>query len=390
MRRMSGLLVILTCGAAVAHSFADVPVRVVTYNILQGIAEDPVDRAADGNLLTSMDLDGAGPNTSLMPDIVCMQETKGEVALQAFRDEFLPGYVTIKGSITDGFISNGFYHRGDFTRLQYRQLSTPGPRPVLRLILNIPGASTPLVVYNAHFKAGGDDSDKATRQAEANAMANQVSSDFANGIDFDNNGVVDLFPTHYIFVGDLNHDDFQGPIIDALIIGGSNGLPTGLHDCRVETPAGAAAPAVWVGDSWSTRSGLSNRYDYILVSDAIYANFDADHSGSVSQDELNAVGFVYNSFDDAGAHASGQADATQAGSDHAPVCMTITLPSPPTIPGDVDGDGDVDLTDLSLMLASFGSQTGDANYNPDADVNNDGEVNIEDVSILLANFATGG
>lgn len=371
--------------AGVAPVLADVSVTIVTYNILQGIAEEADDRAAGGNLLTTLDLDGAGPNSSLMPDVVCLQETKGEVALQEFRDEFMPGYDVIKGSITDGFISNGFFFDGGFTQLDYRQLSTPGPRRVLRLVLQVPGAATPLVIYNAHFKAGGEESDRATRQAEANAMANQVASDLANGIDYDNNGLPDLFPTHYIFVGDLNHDDFQGPVIDALITGGSGGLPTGLNDCRVETLAGAGVPSLWIGDTWSTRSGLNNRYDYILVSDAIYDSLDTDSSGGVSQAELNARGFVYSSFDDGGGHASGQSDATLVASDHAPVRFQVLLPSVPLV-GDIDGDGDVDLTDLSILLASYGTTSSDPGYNPDADLNGDGQVDLEDVSLLLANF----
>lgn len=57
-------------------------------------------------------------------------------------------------------------------------------------------------------------------------------------------------------------------------------------------------------------------------------------------------------------------------------------------PGDVDHDYDVDLTDLSLMLTSFGTCDGDPNYNLLADVNDSGCVDLTDLAILLANFGT--
>jgi hypothetical protein len=57
-----------------------------------------------------------------------------------------------------------------------------------------------------------------------------------------------------------------------------------------------------------------------------------------------------------------------------------------TLPGDLDGDGDVDLTDLSLLLAAFGACAGDANYDPDADLDGSGCVELADLSLLLAAF----
>ncbi len=53
------------------------------------------------------------------------------------------------------------------------------------------------------------------------------------------------------------------------------------------------------------------------------------------------------------------------------------------IPGDLDGDGDVDLTDLSTLLAEFGCTSGCT-----ADIDGDGDVDLTDLSILLSNFGT--
>ena len=61
----------------------------------------------------------------------------------------------------------------------------------------------------------------------------------------------------------------------------------------------------------------------------------------------------------------------------------------PAHPGDVDGDGDVDLADLSLLLAAYNSCTGDPDYDPDADFDDDGCVDLADLSTLLAHYGDG-
>ncbi|MBI5866561.1 MAG: hypothetical protein HZB38_19010 [Planctomycetes bacterium] len=59
---------------------------------------------------------------------------------------------------------------------------------------------------------------------------------------------------------------------------------------------------------------------------------------------------------------------------------------PHTVPGDVDGDGHVDLGDLTLLLSSFGLCSGESSFNPAADFNGNGCVELADLAVLLANF----
>ena len=53
-------------------------------------------------------------------------------------------------------------------------------------------------------------------------------------------------------------------------------------------------------------------------------------------------------------------------------------------PGDLDGDGQVGLSDLSVQLASFGTPSG---ADPsDGDLDGDGDVDLEDLSLMLSFF----
>jgi len=55
-------------------------------------------------------------------------------------------------------------------------------------------------------------------------------------------------------------------------------------------------------------------------------------------------------------------------------------------PGDIDEDGDVDLSDLTILLSNFGL-VGTADW-PDGDLDGDGTVSLEDMTILLGNFGS--
>lgn len=58
------------------------------------------------------------------------------------------------------------------------------------------------------------------------------------------------------------------------------------------------------------------------------------------------------------------------------------------IPGDVDGDGHVDATDLLILAGSWGKSTGQSGFGGRCDFNNDGSVNVVDLLILADNWGT--
>ncbi len=57
-----------------------------------------------------------------------------------------------------------------------------------------------------------------------------------------------------------------------------------------------------------------------------------------------------------------------------------------TIPGDVDGDFDVDLYDVVKICTVYGSRKGDPTYVPNRDINCDGVINLYDVVIACIHY----
>jgi endonuclease/exonuclease/phosphatase family metal-dependent hydrolase len=366
-----------------------IDLRIVTYNVKEGLG--PVGTTAwnsVGDMLTIFDEDGDGPDTSLMPDIICFQELdqQAQSELVVYINTFLPGYQARTAS-GDGFNYNAIVFRPDLTLLGYTNLPTAGPRNVVRCTFEVPGAAETLTVYNAHFKCCGDGSSQNTRRLEADRIGEEIWLDRNIGLDLDNNGTRETEPGWVILAGDLNDTTFGGDTtLDGVFFYEDENQPTGVLDLPVESLFGRVSGA-FLPNTFQN----SSRLDYICLDEDLAALFDANADGDLSQNEINTMGFVYFSNDATPEHAPGQfangnSNATSFGSDHRPVVFDIRLPaipSEPACPGDATGDGGVDLADLNLVLANFGSVVG---IGDPGDVNCSGTVDLADLNLVLANF----
>ena len=101
--------------------------------------------------------------------------------------------------------------------------------------------------------------------------------------------------------------------------------------------------------------------DAVLVADSVTLRFVAKNVYGYRPMECNKNDIV-----------GGLADA-----------VITVVPEPATLPGDVDGDGHVNVVDLLCLVDAFGSVLGDANYDARCDFNRDGDVDVVDLLILM-------
>ena len=57
-----------------------------------------------------------------------------------------------------------------------------------------------------------------------------------------------------------------------------------------------------------------------------------------------------------------------------------------TVPGDTDGDRDIDIYDIVRIASAYGSKLGDSIYEPNADIDSDGDIDIYDVVTAASRY----
>ncbi len=377
MSRTRALCILAVCALTASAGAGDpppVPLRVVTHNLKDGLGARGTLRAQTfAKFLGILDYDGAGPLTSLVPDVLLLQEVEQSTSIDLthFVVDYLPGY-QIRTAAGDGFNFNATIVRPDITIVSSSSLNVGGPRGVVKTKLDVPGALRDLVVYNAHFKAGGQVTDQNQRRNEANASGNNVSFE----VNFGNVNV--------LFAGDLNSNNNSDGTITGLFFTSTNPItPSGILNLPVESLFGRTSPSTLI----ATFPGSGSRLDYICLDDQLTAHFDTVPLGSLTQEELNSMGFVYYSNDDAGAQASGDSTATNIYSDHRPVVFDIYLPRDPMVPyyepKDVSEDSVVNAEDLYRWETSFALGVLPA-QNPAPDIDGNRNIDLTDRNLIRA------
>lgn len=136
----------------------------------------------------------------------------------------------------------------------------------------------------------------------------------------------------------------------------------------------------WIGLTllalWTGADGATAENVIIYLSDQ---NLDA----ILRIQDLNDDG----DYDDIGetfivCEAEWAAGARQPVADRPQTIAAIVL----TTPRNLDGDGDVDLSDLASLLGVWGTCSGDPEYDATADLDGSGCVDLADLATLLAHY----
>jgi len=59
-----------------------------------------------------------------------------------------------------------------------------------------------------------------------------------------------------------------------------------------------------------------------------------------------------------------------------------------TVPGDIDGDRDIDIYDIVVIASAYGAKIGESRYVPNADIDGNGEISIYDAVIAASRYGT--
>lgn len=200
----------------------------------------------------------------------------------------------------------------------------------------------------AIWRAAGEDMQLVAREGDhaPGASPDVVFSDFQR---------VAVSDSSIIFYAMLTGITVSGDNDRALFITDGRGVPTLV----------ARAGGYWdvAGDGSDKRVIKS-----IVLAQAEPGTGGAPHNGSTTV--AFKLTFVDNSFVD---NSAGLFSAT-----------IVDL-----IPGDVDWDGDVDHTDLAVLLSSYQLHPQHPRYVENADFDEDGDVDQHDLAILLANYGEG-
>jgi hypothetical protein len=117
------------------------------------------------------------------------------------------------------------------------------------------------------------------------------------------------------------------------------------------------------------------------------ANLVTTVSGSVSGSSFTATGLpagTYDVFVKLNKHLKkGFADITISSG-------STSISGGSFIPGDVTGNNSIGIADFSAFSAAYGTEDGEAGFNPSADLNCDDAISLPDFSIFSSNFGTDG
>ena len=221
---------------------------------------------------------------------------------------------------------------------------SPFPRSPMVMDMNFMGEN--YIIINNHLKCCGNDyldlndtGDEETRRYIASSLLKEY---------VDNN----FSESNVIVLGDLNDslsDNLANNVFQMIIDDSENYLFTDMDIAY-------SNPTMWSYPSWPSH------LDHILITNELFDN--NSYTDVIRID--NFMDGEFNEYD-------------QYISDHRPVAIKLT--SNVNNFGDINFDGQIDITDIVLLVNIILSESND--YDISADLNQDGFVNIVDIVLLV-------
>jgi len=120
--------------------------------------------------------------------------------------------------------------------------------------------------------------------------------------------------------------------------------------------------------------------DMLIGSYGIYNALSLDGGGSTTMAIRNPATLVGQMVNVSSDNPNGRAVASN---------LAVFAAAAPSVPGDLNGDGQVNCADLALVRSSFGKRIGQPGFNSWIDVNTDGVVDIRDLIFVTQRVAPG-
>jgi FG-GAP-like repeat len=193
----------------------------------------------------------------------------------------------------------------------------------------------------------------------------------------------------WIDVGDANDDGFDDlvtPFLNGDAVQVMLGNGNGTFQPRVSISTGAGSLPIAVAFADVNADGFDDILAGLFLPSTVAVHL-SNGDGTFQTAAAFPVGprprrFTIADFDGDGALDLAAANGAADGA----VTVLLNQCEPPPCPGDVDGDGSVTLSDLSVLLANFGLSSGATRA--DGDLDGDEDVDLSDLATLLANFGT--
>ncbi len=319
-------------------------VRVVAYNHNQYFLQNSSRDAAFNRILIA-----------LAPDVICFEEFTSGVSTQDVANRLntilpLPsGGWQIHFGLLAG-VRTALASRYPLTQTRTDTIPPSATRGVTIARVNLPDADYPVDLYllGVHLKCCGNPggSEDASRQDSADAIANWLGD--ARGVARPSGDNVSLpADTPMIALGDFNF--VGGPQPENTLVTGNiqdQGFygPDVKGDWDNSNLADLTPADPFTGDTFTWQGNSSfppSRLDRFFYTDSalVVAHGFVLNTDTMPPQALSAAGL--------------QAGDTlpSSSSDHLPVIADLRVAFQPAIPGDFDGDGDVDIDDFGVFQA---------------------------------------